>query len=102
MRGVSFNKGCYPGQEIVERIRSRGHVNRKLAGFMAAADRALRPGMKISAGDREVGHLTSTAFSPGLQQHIALGYIRAEFADPGTQVTAEGIPMVVTALPFPR
>jgi len=101
-RALSFTKGCYPGQEIVERVRSRGHLNRQLVGFTAPPDQVIRAGMKLVAEDREAGCLTSAAFSPGSRRYIALGYLRHEFAQPGKQVSAEGIPLEVGTLPFPR
>lgn len=75
MRAVGVNKGCYIGQEIVERIRSRGAVHRRFASFLF--DGPAAPGEKIAAGEREVGELTSAAaFADG--RTAALGYIRVE------------------------
>jgi glycine cleavage system aminomethyltransferase T len=58
--------------------------------------------MKLLAEGREIGYLTSAAFSPGSKRYIALGYLRHEFAQPGKKVSAEGIPLEVGTLPFPR
>ncbi len=101
-RAISFTKGCYPGQEIVERVRSRGHVNRKLVGLVAEAGQALRAGMKVQAGGRDIGQVTSAAYSPGLGKPIALAYLRREFSDPGKQVEVQGIAAEVAPIPFPR
>jgi folate-binding protein YgfZ len=60
-RALNFNKGCYVGQEIVERIRSRGAVHRKFSGFLAEGGDAITPGTKIVAGEKEVGEITSAA-----------------------------------------
>src|SRR5579859_6825637 len=60
-RALNFNKGCYVGQEIVERIRSRGAVHRKFSGFVTDATAAIAPGNKIVAGEKEVGEITSAA-----------------------------------------
>ena len=104
-RALSFTKGCYVGQEIVERVRSRGRVNRKLVGLMAPAEAALRAGMKIAAGgrdsSREIGRITSAAHSFALDKSIALAYLRHEFSEPGSQVEVEGTTAEVAPLPFP-
>ena len=87
-RALNFNKGCYIGQEIVERIRSRGNVHRKFAGFLAEANAKTSPGAKISADGKEVGETTSVASvrTPLGERQIALGYIRREIGVPGREV----------------
>ena len=60
-RALNFNKGCYVGQEIVERIRSRGAVHRKFTGFVADGRLQIAAGTKIVAGEKEVGEITSAA-----------------------------------------
>lgn len=61
---INYSKGCYTGQEIVERVRSRGHVNRVRVGVEFFGDVAPERGAKLSAGGKEVGHVTRAAFSP--------------------------------------
>ena len=61
---VSFTKGCYLGQEVVERIRSRGHVNKKLCGLLLDGDTPASPGDKLSAGAKKSAR--SPARSPPL------------------------------------
>ena len=87
---ISFNKGCYTGQEIVERVRSRGHVNRKrvLLKFSTTAPPA--PGTKLRAGGAEVGYVTSAAFSPATGTSIGMGYVRREQFAPGSVVEFDG------------
>jgi folate-binding protein YgfZ len=87
-RALNFNKGCYVGQEIVERIRSRGAVHRKFTAFMAEGAGAIAPGMKIVAGEKEVGEITSVAAFqvPGGDRTVALGYLRRELSVPGREV----------------
>jgi folate-binding protein YgfZ len=87
-RALNFNKGCYIGQEIVERIRSRGNVHRKFAGFLAEADAKVSTGAKIATDGKEVGEVTSvTCVSTPLgERAIALGYIRREIGAPGREV----------------
>jgi len=102
---VSFTKGCYLGQEVIERIRSRGHVNKKLSGLVLDGDTPVASGSSIMTGEREVGKITSSARSPLLQRAIALGYVQKDFWSPGTvlhvkdqgssrQVTVEELPFV--------
>src|SRR5207253_5529410 len=64
---VSFTKGCYIGQEIIARIKYRGHVAKKLTGVQCEANGpiALEHGAKIqSLDDKEIGRVTSSVFSP--------------------------------------
>jgi folate-binding Fe-S cluster repair protein YgfZ len=82
MRALSFNKGCYLGQEIVERIRSRGNVHRhlrslELDGPMPLQDQELAIG---DAPSGQAGQITSAAELPlpGGTRRFALGMIRAE------------------------
>ncbi len=96
---VSDSKGCYTGQEIIARLRSRGRVNHLLVGlrFTGAAPPAL--GTKLRTPEREVGEVTSACVSPS-EGAIGLGFVRREQADPGTQLDAAGEPVLVAALPF--
>jgi len=80
---ISFTKGCYTGQEIVERVRSRGHVNRRLTGMAFDGAAPPVPDSKLLAAGAEVGNVTSAAFSPLLGQPIGLGYVRREHSAPG-------------------
>jgi folate-binding protein YgfZ len=88
-RALNFNKGCYVGQEIVERIRSRGNVHRKFTGFVAEGVAEISMGAKIISGEKEVGEITSVAVlrDAGPERTVALGYIRREIAVPGREVT---------------
>ena len=97
---ISYEKGCYTGQEIVERVRSRGHVNRRLTELRFLAADAPAPGTKLLSGGNEIGSVTSTAFSPILGQPIGLGYLRREHAAIGTQMDASGIPAEVIVPPL--
>ncbi len=102
---LNFNKGCYVGQEIVERIRSRGAVHRKFAGFLADSSGEIKAGSRIVAGDvqgnKEVGEVTSAAsihFASG-EKTVALGYIRREVGLPGREVTIGTSTATVIQLP---
>ena len=83
---VSFTKGCYLGQEVVERIRSRGHVNKKLCGLLFDGDTPASPGDRISASGKEVGQITSSVTSLALERPIALGYVNKDCWTPGTKL----------------
>jgi folate-binding protein YgfZ len=99
-RALNFNKGCYVGQEIVERIRSRGAVHRKFTGFVADGAAQIRSGMKVVAGEKEVGEITSAAFLQFAEKTVALGYIRREVGVPGREVMIGTTRATVASLPF--
>lgn len=104
-RAISYTKGCYLGQEVIERIRSRGHVNRKLTGLRLSLEGAAPPaaGTKLLADGKEVGQITTAVNSPTLGAAIALGYVRREQLEPGTRLGVEGGGTAeVAALPFYR
>jgi len=86
MYAVSFTKGCYLGQEIVERVRAQGHVNRKLVRLEIDGTAPPAPGTKLSA----TGEVTSAVFSPRSGKVAALGYVRTPQAEPGTLLDADG------------
>jgi len=103
---VSYTKGCYIGQEVVVRIRDRGHVNRHLRGLVIEGSAVPPPGATIRAAGAEAGRVTSAAWSPGRRRAVALGFLRRQHAEPGTAVTVQWdgseAPATVTALPMPR
>lgn len=96
---VSFEKGCYLGQETVARVQFRGRVNRVLRG-LRLPDPAPSPGGAVRSGGREVGRLTSVATTPDLGV-IGLAVLRRE-VEPGAEVEVEGAggPARVVELPF--
>jgi folate-binding protein YgfZ len=112
---IDYHKGCYIGQEVISRLKSVGHVNRQLTGFVAEDSAAsLEPGMSLFAEESEgptsaspartLGILTSTAYSFAFEKPIALGYLKrgsptgALFA---RRADATGIPAVVTVRGLP-
>jgi folate-binding protein YgfZ len=101
-RALNFNKGCYVGQEIVERIRSRGAVHRKFAGFVADGAAQIAVGAKITSGGKDMGEITSVASLPlaGREKTLALGYIRREAGIPGREVMIGAVKTAVADLPF--
>jgi len=102
-RAISRSKGCYVGQEVIVRVQDRGHgrVARRLVGltFDAAAAVPLRQAV-IRAGDRDIGRVTSAAWSPSLARPVALGYVHRDFVEPGTRLRAGEAEAVVAALPL--
>jgi folate-binding protein YgfZ len=88
---VSYTKGCYIGQEVIQRVKTYSEPPRMLVQ-LEVPDAA--PGDKVSAGGDEVGTVTSA--TPAL----ALGIVRKEFKAPGTEVTVAGKPARVRALPW--
>jgi len=105
-KAFSLSKGCYPGQEVVARMDTYGSVKRRLVGLIVhSPDRQIPPaGTKIFRGEREVGWVSSSGFSPSLQQVIALGFPLRDFTAPGTDLevdfTGQRFPASVTSLPF--
>jgi folate-binding protein YgfZ len=103
---VSYLKGCFPGQEVLVRIRDRGHgkVVRKLVGLVIEGTAAPAAGSVITGGDKEIGQVTSSVMSPALGKPIALGYVHRDFVGPGTAVTVAAgdarVAATVAELPF--
>ncbi len=99
-QALNFNKGCYIGQEIVERIRSRGQVHRKFTGFLFG-DRVPAPG-KYEFEGRALAEITSIARVPTSQgpKNIGLGYVRREAIATGPKIALNGIEATVMDLPF--
>lgn len=95
-QALNFSKGCYIGQEIVERIRSRGQVHRRFTGFQFQT--ALPQPGKIEAEGRVVAEITSVTEVDG--HKIGLGYVRRETGLPGSQISVHGNPATVADLPF--
>ena len=98
---LNYTKGCYIGQEIVERIRARGNVHRTLIGFEVQGEPP-QPGTKVRVNDNDVGEITSAARVPlpSGERTLALGYLRRETAAPDTVVQVGEQGARVRALPF--
>src|SRR5207302_669353 len=86
LQAVSFNKGCYIGQEIVERVRAQGHVNKKLVRVEMDSAEPAAAGRKLTAAGAEVGEVTSSVYSPRAGKVVALAVVRSQFAEPGTRL----------------
>ena len=108
---ISYNKGCYIGQEIIARIHFRGHVAKRLTGlvsgtrtFLSAtdeADRNVRVPIELTATDgKPAGRITSVTYSPKLEKTIALAYVRYDYLADGTDLMAGDVSATVKDLPF--
>jgi folate-binding protein YgfZ len=87
-RAVSYSKGCYIGQEVLNRIHTIGHVNRQLCGLRLGEELRELPirGDKLLLQDKEVGWVTTAIVSPVLKANVALGYVRRELNHAGTEL----------------
>jgi folate-binding protein YgfZ len=90
---ISFSKGCYTGQEIVERVRSRGQVNRRRVLLKFSSAEPPVPLTRLRTKDaeaKEVGIITSSAFSPATGSAIGMAYVRREQNSPGSILDCDG------------
>jgi folate-binding protein YgfZ len=104
---ISYTKGCYLGQEIIVRIKHRGHVAKKLTGLAFDNEVTIEPAtVLLSDAGAEIGRITSATFSPALKRTVALAYVKYEFLNAGTKVktnSSEGpVNATVVGLPFIR
>ena len=104
---VSYTKGCYVGQEIIARIKYRGHVAKKLTGILFEQPVNVAVGATIHSIDgKEAGRITSVTSSPRLGSTIALAYLKYDYLASGTSVKVisgtEVFEARVTELPFVR
>ena len=86
LNAVSFSKGCYLGQEIVERVRSRAQIHRVLRRLTIDASEPPPAGTKLKSGDTDFAEIASAVYSPALGNVAALAYVRTQFAEPGTEM----------------
>jgi len=87
---ISYTKGCYTGQEIVERVRSRGQVNRRRADLIFPGSGVPSPGEVLTADGKEVGFVTRASALPSRPMAIGMGYLRKENNALGSQVDWAG------------
>ena len=87
---ISFTKGCYTGQEIVERVRSRGQVNRRRVSLRFTGQAVPHTGDTLSFEGKEAGYITRAAFSPAESSVIGMGYVRKENNSPGNKLDWQG------------
>jgi folate-binding protein YgfZ len=97
---ISYTKGCYTGQEIVERVRSRGQVNRVRVSLRFETAEPPAPNTPLVSEDKDVGYMTRTGFSPTLNAYIGMGYVRREKSSPGTALDCAGAKTTVISTPL--
>ncbi len=99
---ISYNKGCYIGQEVIARIHFRGHIAKQLTGLIfEEAGAKVEIGDEIkSEDDKNAGKITSVAYSPKLEKQIALGFVRYAYLEEGTQLKINDSIAKVKNLPF--
>lgn len=98
-KAISFTKGCYLGQETVARIDALGHVNRVLAGLRFQDHAIPEPGTALTHDGKEIGRITSAAWSPKLSAPLSLALIRRTYSKPGETITTPIGPAEVVTLP---
>jgi folate-binding protein YgfZ len=101
---ISYTKGCYTGQEIVERVRSRGHVNRRRVGLLFSGDAVPEAGAVLtmdSSDNKEAGYVTRAARIWDPSRVIGMGYVRKEAEAPGTALQWPSGTATVIHLPSP-
>ncbi len=98
---ISYNKGCYIGQEIIARIHFRGHVAKRLTGLVFEENVSPVGGEEIkSLEGKNAGKITSAVFSPKLDKQIALAYVRYDYLAEGTELKINEAAAKVKNLPF--
>lgn len=101
---ISFNKGCYIGQEVVARLDSYDKVQKRLMGLLLPPGGVPPPGTRLEADGKEAGFVTSATWTPTRKGPIAMAYVRRAHAYPGCRLglPSEDGPAVaeVVALPF--
>jgi folate-binding protein YgfZ len=99
-KAISFTKGCYLGQETVARIDALGHVNRLLVGVRCSGTTISKAGTPLSAGEKEVGRVTSAAWSPRLHAPLALAWVRRTQSAPRTTLAIADATAEIISLPI--
>ncbi|MFB6264622.1 MAG: folate-binding protein YgfZ [Bradymonadaceae bacterium] len=98
---ISFDKGCYVGQEIIARLDARGEPAKRLRTLVFEGGAAPGEGAEVRADDREVGEVRSSVWSPALRAPVALAYVGRRHHDFGTTVRVEGREATVRPLGHP-
>jgi folate-binding protein YgfZ len=104
-RAISFDKGCYVGQDVVIRIlhRGQGRVARRLVWVehapLAQDGPAWEAGAPVNLGDRSVGHITSACWSPARRGLLGIALLHRDATEPGTVVRVGPLEAIVQKLP---
>ncbi len=98
---ISYNKGCYIGQEIIARIHFRGHVAKQLTGLTMSEPGAIATGSELTTADgKNGGRITSVTFSPKLDKTIALAFVRYDYLTERTELLVGDTTATEMPLPF--
>jgi folate-binding protein YgfZ len=102
---ISYNKGCYIGQEIIARIHFRGHVAKLLSGLVLSEPPASAGGLTLgsellSADGKNAGKITSVTYSPKFEKSVALAFVRYDYLENGTRLSVQNTDALVRDLPF--
>jgi folate-binding protein YgfZ len=90
-KAIHFRKGCYLGQETVARIDALGHVNQQLVQVRFAGEEAPAAGAELSQGERKVGTVTSSTWSPRMKTPLAIAMVRRGANERGSRIECCGI-----------
>jgi len=101
-KGISYEKGCYIGQEVVAKVKYIGHVNRRFVGLAISGTNLPEIKSPVRKNGKEVGYVTTALFSPGLNRPIALGFVNRSAYAPGGEVEVGGETATIVELPFKR
>jgi len=99
-KGISYDKGCYIGQEVVAKVKYIGHVNRRFVGLLISGTDLPEMKTPIRKGGREVGYVTTALFSPGLNRPIALGFVSRSAYASGSEVEVATGTATIADLPL--
>jgi folate-binding protein YgfZ len=98
---ISYQKGCYIGQEVIQRVKTYSEPPRMLVQLAFEGVAVPSPGARVTVSGQDAGYVTSAARSPSSGRGVALAIVRKEHQAPGTAVSAEpGLPAAVRALPW--
>jgi folate-binding protein YgfZ len=95
LAAISYTKGCYVGQETIARLKSVGHVNRMLVLLQSDSDGSPPAGAKLRHGEKAIGAVTSSGYSPRGGKGIALGYVPYQLAAEGAIFQADDLQLTV-------
>jgi folate-binding protein YgfZ len=98
--GISYDKGCYIGQEVVAKVKYIGHVNRRFVGLLISGNELPEMKSTIRKGGRDVGYVTTALFSPSLNKPIALGFVSRSAYAVGSEVEVGTATGTIVDLPF--
>jgi folate-binding protein YgfZ len=96
---ISRHKGCYLGQEVVERLRSRNALSRILTAVRFDSGSSAIPGAKLRNGDVRAGEIVSAAYSPRFGQWVGMAYVRKDVVQPGARLSFDSGSLTIVDAP---